>query len=548
MQITPIKNFIPFKGATVNITALSDTHGNLPSVDVACQSLLNDKNDFFEKEEDGKINFLIIGGDWFISGAKNGFLSAPTKPLIKFQSQMLNKFLSKIREKFPETKTLFVPGNHEFDGGAKLFGETIRDIDMDVVCSNLDFENSPLFEEAIDEGKVVSSKISFVTDDKDETKEYAILNLGIAPVNLSYYQSDLDGINLIENTCTAQKMVKPEQFEQTRKIIRGKIDNFKEEYPNGIVILTCHTGVGFADLLAEDGRINIIFDGHEHKDDTKIVNGIPIVGMNQNFNKLVNAKININDDGAAKTMFISQKNPHDEEYEEGDIGRFYKELFKKDLKKIYTLKVKNPDVKELSTRNIRSQNNYLANFVVDGILDSIKQVDDSVQIFALNASSIRNGFQVGEQPTVSPFEVSSCLDGINYNQGEIYVTELSGREISQLVLDNFLFNQIDTERNPLFHYSGIKIDKKGFLKAYQNGKMGAELCKYITLDETGEAISPTEGYKIANPEKFFTKSRHGKIRGLKNASYSIGLNVHDAFNNYFKNHPTVEVKLEDRIY
>ena len=548
MQITPIKNFIPFKGATVNITALSDTHGNLPSVDVACQSLLSDKNDFFEKEEDGKINFLIIGGDWFISGAKNGFLSAPTKPLIKFQSQMLNKFLSKIREKFPETKTLFVPGNHEFDGGAKLFGETIRDIDMDVVCSNLDFENSPLFEEAIDEGKVVSSKISFVTDDKDETKEYAILNLGIAPVNLSYYQSDLDGINLIENTNTAQKMVKPEQFEQTRKIIRGKIDNFKEEYPNGVVILTCHTGVGFADLLAEDGGINIIFDGHEHKDDTKIVNGIPIIGMNQNFNKLVNAKININDDGAAKTMFISQKNPHDEEYEEGDIGRFYKELFKKDLKKIYTLKVKNPDVKELSTRNIRSQNNYLANFVVDGILDSIKQVDDSVQIFALNASSIRNGFQVGDQPTVSPFEVSSCLDGINYNQGEIYVTELSGREISQLVLDNFLFNQIDTERNPLFHYSGIKIDKKELLKAYQNGKMGAELCKYITLDETGEAISPTEGYKIANPEKFFTKSRHGKIRGLKNASYPIGLNVHDAFNNYFKNHPTVEVKLEDRIY
>lgn len=549
MRISPIKSNLYFKGATININALSDTHGKLPLADRAYQTLVNKKNDCFEKEEKDKINYLILGGDWFISGGKKGFLSSPDKPLMKFQSQVLNKFISEIKEKYPKTKTIFVPGNHDFDGGVDLFMDTMKETEAEIIFSNLDFNNSPKALDAIKEGKFIDSKIDFVSDDKNKDKEYAILNLGIAPINMSYYQSDLEGLNLIDNINIAQKFIQPEQYEKTQNIVSDKIKEFKEKYPDGVVILTCHTGVNFADKCAENIQdINLILNGHEHKSGVRFVNNTPIIEMSQNFKKVINAKIQINDNGSVDKIFIDGKDPLEDEYSDGEIGKFYKNLFSNDLKPTYTLSVKNSGTQELSINNVRNKNSYLANFVVDAILDSINKKDETVQIFALNASSIRNGFRVGEKPTITPFNVSNCLNGINYNQGEIYISEVNGLELSQMVLDNFLFNQIDTEKNPLIHYAGLKINKSDLMEAYDSGKSDEELCKYVILKETNEPIKPDKTYKIANPEKFFIKSTDDKIKELKKASYPLDLNVHDAFSDYFKRNPVSEIELENRLY
>ena len=111
MQINFTQPSINFKGATINIGALSDTHGHIEKADSAFQALM--KQRAFEKEDTGKINYLITGGDWFISGDKKGYKSAPDKPLMQFQLYIYNKFVSEIKKRFPKLKTLFIPGNHE---------------------------------------------------------------------------------------------------------------------------------------------------------------------------------------------------------------------------------------------------------------------------------------------------------------------------------------------------------------------------------------------------------------------------------------------------
>ena len=186
MKIFPLQNNVNFRGATININAFSDTHGNLELADRGLQTLMKNKEDVFEKEEKGKENFLIVGGDWFISGGKTGYLTDPNKPVMKFKGEMLNKFIGKVKEKYPMTKSIFVPGNHETDGGIEIFSQAMRNIDADVIISNLDFKNSYLMQDAIDEGRVIGEKITVVQDDKDPNKKYPVLNLGVMPTNIEF--------------------------------------------------------------------------------------------------------------------------------------------------------------------------------------------------------------------------------------------------------------------------------------------------------------------------------------------------------------------------
>lgn len=285
MKIFPLQNNVNFRGATININAFSDTHGNLELADRGLQTLMKNKEDVFEKEEKGKENFLIVGGDWFISGGKTGYLTDPNKPLMKFQGEMLNKFIGKVKEKYPMTKSIFVPGNHETDGGIEIFSQAMRNIDADVIISNLDFKNSYLMQDAIDEGRVIGEKITVVQDDKDPNKKYPVLNLGVMPTNLEFYLNDHDGLELVENCRVPQKYVSSNQTQKTRELIKKRIEEFKSENPNGIVVLTCHTGVNLADEIARETDVDLAFDAHEHKDEIRYVNGTPIVALSQNFQK-----------------------------------------------------------------------------------------------------------------------------------------------------------------------------------------------------------------------------------------------------------------------
>ena len=545
MKINPFNITPSFKGANISITALSDTHGSLELTDRGYRAIIN--NDVFEKEEKGKANYLIIGGDWFISGGKTGFMTDPNKPLMKFQAEMLNKFIGKLKETSPSLVTIFTTGNHDLDGGVDLFRETIRDIDADTVISNLDTNRSYKLQDAINEGKIVTEHIKFIPDDKDPDIKHAILNLAIAPVNLQYFIFDHSGLELTEDNNIPQNSMSPAQFQKTKEEIIKKIGSFKEKYPKGKVILTCHTGLSLGDEIAKESKVDLVFDAHEHKDEIRFVNGTMIVCLSQNFKKIANAKMEIDDNGDTKSITLKELRPNESGFQSGELTAFYKQLFSEDLKKTYGIKSTDSDIASLSIDGIRNKNNYLANFVTDCIMEEIKEIDPEVRIFALNSSSIRNGFKLGEEKTVTPFEVLNCLNGINHKAGQIVTNKITGRELIYMILDNFRFNKLDPERNTIIHYSGLKIDKTGFMDAYSKGKIGSDLCEFVTLTDTNEQINPDETYKIANAEKYFIKAHDEKIKKMYENSSKLGAGVHKLFRDHFIKHPDITFTPDNRL-
>ncbi len=547
MKISSIKSVMNFKGATININALSDIHGHIEKCDRAYQTM--QKHNVFEPEKKGTANYLIIGGDWFISGDRKGYKSAPNKPLMGFQLDMYNKFVGSIKQKFPKLISLFIPGNHDFDGGRKCFKEVAKNIDSTILSTNLDKNNSKYLADEIKTGHIVESYIDFVSDDKKANVSYPVLNLGISPVNMSYYKKYLSGINFTDNIPQAQKTVKPEQYKKTSERVNSLINDFKNKYPNGIVVLTSHTGVDFAQNCAKEGNIDLIFNAHEHKEEIEQINGTPIINLSQNFNKIVNAKIKLDDDGKKHNILIKSMNPNEETIStESSIGEYYDELFKEDSKKIYTIRCTNPLLTELSTEGIRYENNHLANFVTGILLEQAQKINPLIDIFALNSSSIRGGFHLSDDKNTTHAEVLNCLDGINTSQSDVYVTDVWGEELIMLIMDNFVFNMADKEKNPIIQYAGITIDKTNMLEDYHNGKSFKDLCKYIKLTSTGEQINPNFIYRIANPKKYFEKSNSEEIRNKIYSSTPLNKNVHELFENYFAEHNTITYVPETRLY
>ncbi len=534
MKIQALNNFYTptFKSATVNINAFSDTHGELFLANNAIEEIRRRKKDVFEPQEKGKTNITAICGDWFMDGERTGYLTNPTKKNGFFQLEMFNAFIKQIKDLAPNNTTLFTPGNHEFDGGVPLLEEIFKEIDAEVLISNLNLDASPAFEQSIKDGKLLSEKVIEVEDDKNTNVKHKVLFLGITPVNLISYQKNLDGISLKTNVDKSQSKVQKEDYRETFQYFKQKIADFKKENPKGIVILMSHTGVQFADNLARESTIDLIFDGHEHEDDIRFVNKTPIVPLSQNFKKIVNTKLRINDDGDLDSVKIKEFSPLENRLK-GPLYMLYRKLFNKDLKRIYSIKTDTPYILTLDTQNIRTGNNYLANFVTDSILTQIKKTDPSVDFLALNSSSIRRCLYTAEKSNNSSFDVFNVLSGIKEEDAQIMTTNVSGKELTYMVLDNVLFNREAPNKNPLIQYSGLIINKTKMLEAIDNGEGLDNLVQFVIDEKTGEPINPDKTYKIANAEKYFNKTNNVYIRKLKDKSEYLGASIHEMFKQHF---------------
>ena len=96
MKIQSLNSFYNpnFKAATININAFSDTHGELLLANNAVEELRRRKKDVFEPQEKGKANVTSICGDWFMDGARTGYLTNPEKKNGLFQLDIFNEFMN----------------------------------------------------------------------------------------------------------------------------------------------------------------------------------------------------------------------------------------------------------------------------------------------------------------------------------------------------------------------------------------------------------------------------------------------------------------------
>ena len=297
-------NKLSFKSATVNINAVSDTHGELSRADNVLQTMRELKQDIFVKEEQGKKNIFAICGDWFMAGAKKGFTQNPDKPLALFQLDILNEFINQINS-IQNNSVLFAAGNHEFDGGVPLFDKIASRLNAEIIMTNLKKYKSPALIESAD--KILKQKIIEVEDDKNPDLKHKVLFLGISPVNMSAYKKDLRGIEFLNNSSAYQANITKNDYIKTLENCKRQIARFKRRNPNGIVVLLNHTGVGFADNLAVESNVDLVLNGHEHKNNIRTVNDTLIVEMSQDFNKLVNAKLKIDDNGKLSCIELKTK-------------------------------------------------------------------------------------------------------------------------------------------------------------------------------------------------------------------------------------------------
>ncbi len=521
-----------FKSAFVSINALSDTHGNLLYANNALEELRENKEDVFYKEGRGRANILAVCGDWFMDGARKGYISNPERANAKFQLDILNGFINQVKGIAQNTISLFTPGNHEFDGGIPLLDNVLANMNAEVIISNLDMENSEGFSKSISGNKILNEKIVEVEDDKNPNLKHKLLFLGVSPVNMFAYQKDMEGVSFLNNIRKSQANVKKEDYQETLDDCKQKISRFKKENPNGVVILMSHTGVEFADNLAKESSLDLVFDGHEHKDEIRYVKGIPIVPLSQNFKKLVNAKISINDEGQLNGINLTSYSPLNNK-KVGPLQYLYRMLFDKDIKPEYIIKPSLEGIDRLDVEGIRRGNNFLANFVTDSILAELKKKDSTIDFFALNASAIRHSLNVSEQASVSNFDIMDVLNGIKESEASVMTTKLKGIDITYMVLDNFIFNRELPEKNPLIHYSGLQIDRTGMIKAYDEGASLEELSKFIIDASTNKSIDTNKNYKIANVEKYFNKSQNDVIKRMKDFSEYTGNKVQHLFKQHF---------------
>lgn len=546
MKILPVSNFnTNFKGAALNINAFSDNHGNLDKLDTFFSSIEENKDTIFLEQKRGNKNVQIIAGDWFISGGTKGYQSNPDANSHFFQIEFFNTFVERLKTLIDPSKkyssdcksvdmpVYFIPGNHEFDAGEKEFKRVADEIDAKILMTNLDVQNSPVLDEETKNGKIVQEDILEIEDDKNPNLKHKVLFLGISPVNMPYYAKGVKGITFLDARYKAEKLLSPEDYKRTFDDTVRRIEEFKKENPKGLVVISSHTGANFSENLAAQtgNKINIIFDGHEHRDEINTVNGVKIVKLSQNFKKHVNVKFFIDDNGDLKNdVEINSYHPFNKPKTGSYFERYYKGIFFRDLLNDYKITPADPSIETLNVENVRSGNNFLANFITDSILSEIQSTHPDIDIFGINASAIRTSLDTAASGGTNIIQILGALNGITQNDAALYKNEVSGSLLVELILDNLLFNEPAPERCPLMHYSGLIIDRTALLAEYKKGKSFDELTKYVTFEKTGKPLQPNGIYTIANVKKFFVKSKNPLIKDrLFEDAAPLNLNAKDLF-------------------
>ncbi len=545
MKIQPVINFnTSFKGAALNINAFSDNHGNLDRLDTFFSNIEDNRDVLFLENKKGNKNVQIIAGDWFISGGTKGYQSNPNANSHFFQIEFFNTFMERLKKLIDPSKkqtagyntdmpVYFLAGNHEFDAGENEFKRIADEIDAKILMTNLDVQNSPVLEDETGGGKIVQQDILEIEDDKNPNLKHKVLFLGISPVNMPYYAKGVKGIAFLDTKYKAEKLLSPEDYKRTFDDTVRRIEEFKKENPKGLVVVSSHTGANFSENLARKlgSKINIIFDGHEHRDEISDINGVKIAKLSQNFKKHVNVKFFIDDDGNLKDdIQISSYYPFNKPRTGSFFEGYYKGMFFRDLLNDFKITPTSPDVETLSVEHVRSKNNFLANFITDSILTEIQSEHPDVDIFGINASAIRTSLDTLHSGGTNIIRILEALNGITQNDAELYKNKVSGSLLIELILDNLLFNEPAPEKCPLMHYSGLIIDKGNLLFWAHIGKKPDELAKYVIFEKTGEPVKPDETYTIANVKKFFVKSKNPLIKDkLFKEALPLNLNAKDLF-------------------
>lgn len=518
-----------FKGATLNINAISDTHGQLSEMGSFWGEVEKHKEDLFLKEEKGKKNVLAVSGDWFMAGSVRGYQSRPDFNSQNYQTIFFNRLIQRLKHFSRSMVTIFTPGNHDFDAGVEEFAKSAQKMPASFVATNIDYDNSPLLSPVMTKSKIVE-----IEDDKDPNLVHKALFLGIVPPNMSYYNKNLQGVQFSDNVFKPQVEITDDDVEKSFSEVKSQIEQFKKQNPNGAVIILDHFGGKLQERLLDSKLdINVILSGHEHLDFEKYQGSTLITKLFQNFRKFQNVKIDFDDNGKIESVKSKAYYPQ-ASHEPNEMDEFYKRIFRKDLQATFKIPAQE-GLEELSLKGVRYQNSPLANYIVDILLLRTKKQMPDTDFFALNASAIRGPLTTEHKGAINNTNLLLTLNGIKQEDARIVVSEMTGEELLNMVLENLILNRQNPDRNPLTHFSNLRINKTLLLYSYDHGVDKRYLTSFLEKMDSGEKIEPDKTYNLANVEKFFKKSKNQTMLDIYNSPRTkfSELNAKDEFKNYF---------------
>ncbi|MBQ8887357.1 MAG: hypothetical protein IJY61_06625 [Candidatus Gastranaerophilales bacterium] len=520
MKINSVSNntsVVNFKAADVNILATSDNHGNVLSLPKFVKTIDANQDDIFVKPDaPSTLNIFAIAGDWFINPSKKGFITKPSLSNGDIQLRFLKKtidFVHKLLGKDANYDTLFEMGNHDLDGGDKFMYKVIKSTPMKVLSTNIDYEKSPIIKSLSEEEnpKVAKSFVYEIPDDKDPSRIHKVMFVGATIPTMDFYNPGLlTDMSFYDNGNKKDSGLKEENIQGTISAIKAEVDKFKEENPQGAVVLLSHMGNRLSKIIRDNvPQINVILNGHDHKSFTSLKGKTNINSLGQDNEMLKSLNLHFNDDGDLETIdmntFFTDLTLTDE-ISKHPFQTFIKENFASDMAPIVSLRDLSGSVFELDYGNeIRYSNSYLANYLTSAVKRSVREIEPDVFSVAIQSSIIRGGIKQG----ASNLDLMKVFDGVSENLSNLQIGNVTGEELVGLITENIQANLKAPTRNTIIHWSDVQIDRT-LMEKIQNGKSKKSYKDAVKVrnqkTKTFEPIDLKKDYRIVLPEKYLVKN------------------------------------------
>jgi len=453
---------------------------------------------------------------------KGFFSKVPDKNDINYELLAQNNDTSKNRGEITNKnfEVLMITGNHDLEGGDSLLFSFLDKIknNITVLATNTNFEKSPVFQ---GRDYVKEYSILEVEDDKDKNKKHKVLFIGIIPHRMDFYaEGKTNGMGIIDKTAEyTMDLESPETLKNTYAKINTLIKAFKDTNPDGATVILNHNGNPVAEKFIQklwkydkNLQIDLILNAHDHKygiNQIKNPEGkiTPIVSLGQDNKIYADAKLKFNDD---KTLTVACNNDYSvsngPESLNTPLGKVFQEILKDDFEPKIKITVKGrPDLTELDYDTSRYGNCILDNFLTDGILQSIKKHDESIDFFGMTGGVVRGALNCNDK-LANNFQLFNTLSGGPPEHFEVYILKnISDKELVKIVTNSLFRNKLDEKRKDLIQWSGISVNKK-------------EIWKLI--DETIKKENPIKNdfVSIENKLDYDKIKNHIKIKD-KNGNY-----------------------------
>ena len=518
MKISAINNTLSFKSSNLNILAMADNHGSLLSMPVLMTAIQENKHDIFRKsDEQSTQNVFAIAGDYFINPQLKNLLTKPDKTNGDLQYDFLLKTIETAKNTAGQNSnfdTVFTPGNHCLEGGDKWLFNKIKDAPMTTILSNVNLSKSPLFEKLMKENdNIVTSKIYEITDDKNPDIKNHALFLGVTIPREKFNSRKLEGTTFYDSTHKNDILMGKEDLQKTFKVLNYQIENFKEKYPNGAVILLSHMGNLLSRMIAEEvPNINVILNGHDHKKTDTLFDRTAIISLGKNNNLIKSVNIEFDDSAKHVTTTIQKYdvgNYNEKAQNNEELQGFVNDNLAKDIEPLLVFDKDNiPETMKFS-KKIRYENCDWVNYITDSIKESIKMAYPKTDLVGIPSEIFRGGLKdENNRNEFNNLDMIRLFAGANENLSALKIGTIKGNELFSLALENTLNNIKNPERRGMIQWSDLQINRT-LIKQIKDNESNEDIKTAIKIrdEQTGkfEPIDMEKEYSVVLPDKYLLK-------------------------------------------